>query len=200
MKLQVPLLAFACAVAIFESAAASPKSGTISVVAPANYTEHSYRGTPDLGLTLAMVEAGGGPAHFDSKRLLRVLGGPKAQRELQKLQREYGKARMAAFEQTFTFAVRDTGTVLALNHITMPSQPRISPRDGRTLALDIYRDGVMPTGKFDCGYMMEHMITHRVHIVVMHDVNVARGQGPSHNANFHIILTRMIADLHRELG
>lgn len=200
MKLRVPLLAFACAAAAFGSAAPSPKNGTITVVAPANYTIHSYRGTPDLGLTLAMVEAGGGPKRFDSVRLLRVIGGPQAQSEFAKLQREYGKAKMAAFEQTFTFAVRDTSTVFALNHITLPSQPRISPHDGRRMAIEIYRDGIMPTGKFDCGYMMEHMITHGVHIVVMHDVDVARGQGPAHNANFHIIFTRLIADLHRTLG
>jgi hypothetical protein len=172
----------------------------MSVVAPANYTVHSYRGTPDLGLTLAMVEAGGGPQHFDSARLVRVLGGPKAQSEMAKLQHEYGKARMAAFEQTFNFAVRDTATVFALNHIALPSRPRISPNDGKKIAVEIYRDGVMPTGKFDCGYMMEHMMTHPVHIVIMHDIDVAHGQGPSHNANFHIILTRMIADLHRAYG
>jgi hypothetical protein len=29
----------------------------------------------------------------------------------------------------------------------------------------------------------------------MHDINVARGHGPQHDANFHIILTRMIVDL-----
>lgn len=172
----------------------------MTIVAPANYTHHSYRGTPDLGLTLAVIEAGGGVQHFDSARLFAVLGGNKARSEAAKLEREYGKAKMAAFGQTFTFAVRDTANVFALNHITLPTKPSVSPSDGRTMAIAIYRDGVMPTGKFDCGYMMEHMMTHSVHIVVMHDINVAAGQGPSHNANFHIILTRMIADLHRAYG
>ncbi len=149
---------------------------------------------------LAMVEAGGGSKHFDSARLFRVLGGSNARNESAKLQHEYGKAKMAAFEQTFNFAVRDTVSIFALNHITLPSNPSVSPGDGRAMAVDIYRDGIMPTGKFDCGYMMEHLMTHPVHMVLMHDINVAAGQGPSHNANFHIVLTRIIADLHRAYG
>ena len=199
MKCRAAVMALACAAAT-GSAASSAQMNTMTVVSPADYTKHSYRGTPDLGLTLAVVEAGGGPEHFDSVRLFRVLAGSKAQSEALKLQHEYGKSRMAAFEQTFTFAVRDTANVFALNHIALPARPRISPSDGRGMAIDIYRDGVMPTGKFDCGYMMEHMVTHPVHIIVMHDINDARAQGPSHNANFHVILTRLIADLHRAYG
>ncbi len=200
MKLRVVLLTFACAAAVFATALPSSHNGSINVVLPANYTEHSYRGTPDLGLTVAIVEAGGGAKHFDSARLFHVLGGSRAASEYAKLQREYGKAKIAAFQQTFTFAVRDTATVFALNHVTLPSQPRISPQDGRSMAIAIYHDGIMPTGKYDCGYMMEHLMTHGVHIIVMHDINVAHGEGPTHNANFHIILTRMIADLHQAYG
>lgn len=200
MKLRVPLLAFAGIATVFGSAPPSAQGGTITIVSPANYTQHSYRGRPDLGLTLAMVEAGGGVQHFDSMRLLQVLGGSKAPSEAAKLEHEYGKAKMAAFQQTFKFAVRDTATVLALNHMALPDRPSVSPHDGRSMTTDIYRDGVMPTGKFDCGYMMEHLVTHTVHIIVMHDINDARYQGPSHNANFHIILTRIIADLHRAYG
>jgi hypothetical protein len=165
------------------------------VVAPANYTEHSYRGQPDLALTLAMVQAGGGPQHFDSARLYRVLAGPHAKKEAEKLQRLYGKARMDAFMQTFTYAVHDLVGLFALNHIALPDRPAVSPRNGAALTTAIYHDGIMPTGKYDCGYMMEHLMTHSVHIVLMHDINVAHGHGPSHNANFHTILTRMIADL-----
>ncbi len=197
MRLRAALLTFACTAAMLAPALSVGQVETMTVVSPANYTKHSYRGKPDLGLTLAVIEAGGGPEHFDSVRLFRVLGGANARSEAAKLQHEYGKARMAAFEQTFTFAMRDTVKVFSLNHIALPSQPSVSPHDGRAMAVDVYRDGVMPTGKFDCGYMMEHMMTHPVHMILMHDINDARDQGPSHNANFHIILTRLIADLHR---
>jgi hypothetical protein len=82
----------------------------------------------------------------------------------------------------------------------MSDTPRVSPQNGRELAMAIYHDGIMPNGKYDCGYMMEHLMTHPVHIVLMHDINVARGHGPTHNANFHIILTRVVIDLKNMYG
>jgi hypothetical protein len=168
---------------------------TITITAPANYTEHSYRGAPDLGLTAAIVQAGGGADRFDSRRLYQTLAGPHAKAEAVKLQKLYGKAKMAAFMQTLTYAVHDLNTLFNMNHVALPAKPRISPKDGRAMTVAIYQAGVMPTGKYDCGYMMEHLMTHPIHLVLMHDINVARFHGPAHNANFHIILTRMVADL-----
>jgi hypothetical protein len=179
-------------------AVSSQRPNTMTIVAPANYTEHSYRGKPDLGLTLAIVQAGGGPAHFESGRLFQVIAGTHAKAESAKLEHLYGKARMAAFMQTFTYAVHDLLALFAINHIDLPQHPSISPHDGPRIATAIYQSGVMPTGQYDCGYMMEHLMTHPVHIVLMHDINVAHGHGPTHNANFHIILTRMIADLRND--
>lgn len=173
----------------------APGRGTMTITAPANYTEHSYRGTPDLGLTLAIVQAGGGAQRFDSGRLFQTLAGADAKAESVKLQQLYGKAKVAAFMQTFTYAVHDLITLFNINHVALPARPRIAPTNGRAITVAIYQDGIMPTGKYDCGYMMEHLMTHPIHIVLMHDINVARGHGPGHNANFHIILTRMIADL-----
>jgi hypothetical protein len=168
---------------------------TMTITAPALYTEHSYRGKPDLGLTLAIVAAGGGPAHFTSARLFRALAGPHAGAESRKLTRLYGKAKMAAFMQTFTFAVHDLALLFKMNDVALPGKPSIAPDKGRAIVGAIYHDGIMPTGKYDCGYMMEHLMTHPVHVVLMHDIDVAHGHGPRHNANFHIILTRMVVDL-----
>lgn len=170
------------------------QSNTMTIVAPANYTEHSYRGEPDLGLTLALVEAGGG-AHFKSNRLFSVLAGRHAAYEAVKLRKLYGKARMDAFMQTFTYSVRDLIGLFAANHIALPARPSVSPSNGRELSIALYHAGIMPTGKYDCGYFMERLMTHPIHVVLMHDINVARGHGPAHNANFHLILTRMVADL-----
>lgn len=167
----------------------------MTVVAPANYTEHSYRGKPDLGLTLALVQAGGGAARFKSDRLFSVLAGHHAGSEAAKLRKLYGKARMDAFMQTFTYSVHDLLGLFAANHIALPAHPSVTPSNGRALSIALYHAGIMPTGKYDCGYLMEHLMTHPLHIVLMHDINVARGHGPAHNANFHIILTRVVADL-----
>lgn len=173
---------------------------TMTITAPAYYSPYSYRGKPDLGLTLAMVEAGGGSAHFNSARLFHVLAGSHEAGESQKLSRLYGKARMAAFMQTFTFAMRDLVTLFKINHVTLPEKPRISPERGRAIVSAIYHDGIMPTGRYDCGYMMEHLMTHPLHVALMHDIDDARGHGAQHNANFHIVLTRMIADLRNLYG
>lgn len=170
-------------------------SRTITVTALAQYTEHSYRGKPDVALTYAILDAGGGPGKFNSAKLFRTLGGRHTNAEVRKLQRVYGKAKMAAFMETFTFAMSDLQTLFKLNHIAAVDPPRSVYQNGRGLSMAIYHAGIMPNGRYDCGYMMEHLMTHPIHVVLMHDINVARGHGPQHNANFHIILTRVILDL-----
>jgi hypothetical protein len=172
----------------------------MTVTAPARYTEKSYRGRPDLGLTAAMIEAGGGAGHFDSRKLFAVLAGPKAKAETAHLTRLYGKAKVDAFLQTFTYSVADLLTLFHLNHITLPQRPRIAPSNGRAIVVAIYHDGIMPDGKYDCGYMMEHLMTHPIHVVLMRDVNNQLGFGPRHNANFHIMLTRLVVDLKHTYG
>src|ERR1700722_17607224 len=42
----------------------------------AMYHRNSYRGAPNLNLTLAVVIAGGGPQKFSSAKLISVLAGP----------------------------------------------------------------------------------------------------------------------------
>lgn len=175
-------------------------SQTITVVAPARYTKNSYRGRPDLGLVVAIVQAGGGPGRFDGNRLLTVLAGGNPKPELARLRKQYGKARVDAFVQTMTFSMVDLLQIFNENHVALPARARVSPGDGRAMALAIYHDGIMPNGKYDCGYMMEHLMTHPIHIVLMHDVDNVRGFGRSHNASFHTILTRAVVDLKNTYG
>jgi hypothetical protein len=196
--------ALCCTLCACASQKAAPRSstpprledrGTITVTAPAFYTERSYRGRPDTALTFAILKAGGGAGTFDSGKFFHVLAGPHENAEAKRLQHLYGKAKMAAFMQTFTFAMNDLQTLFKLNHIALADPPRVSPQNGRDLTMAIYHSGIMPDGKYDCGYMMEHLMTHPVHVALMHDINVAHGHGPTHNANFHIILTRVVLDL-----
>lgn len=181
-------------------ATAKPASQTITVIAPARYTKNSYRGKPDLGLVVAMVEAGGGRGRFDATKLLTVLTGGNPKPEIARLQKHYGKGRIDAFVQTMTFSMVDLLQIFNYNHVALPDKPRVSPRDGRAIALAIYHDGIMPNGKYDCGYMMEHLMTHPIHIALMHDVDNVRGFGPSHNSSFHTILTRAVVDLKNTYG
>ncbi len=167
----------------------------MTVTAPALYTRNSYRGQPDLGLVVALVDAGGGPHHFDGKKLLAVLAGGNPKPETARLEKQFGKERTTAFVHTLTFAMPDLLTLFRDNHIALPSHPSVSPHDGRALALAVYHAGIMPTGKYDCGYMMEHLMTHPIHVVLMHDINNVHGFGPKRNAGFHTILTRVVVDL-----
>jgi hypothetical protein len=174
---------------------APSQQATMTMTAPALYTKYSYRGRPDLGLAVAIAQAGNRHGHFDGKTFLRTLAGRNVGSEKAHLERLYGKARVAAFVETLTFSMNDLTQVLRENHITLPSRPRVRPSDGRAMAWAIYHDGIMPNGRYDCGYMMEHLISHPIHVVIMRDVNNQRGHGPRHNANFHIILTRVVVDL-----
>jgi hypothetical protein len=182
------------------SPAAATHGGTMTVTIPAGYRANSYRGVPDLGLTTALITAGGGAGHFDAAKLFRVLAGPKSNPERARLDHLYGKAKVDAFLQTFTFAMIELVQLFRDNHIALPAKPRIAPSDGRAMSLAVYRDGIMSNGKYDCGYMMEHLMTHPIHVVLMHQVDNERGHGPKHNANFHIMLTRVVLDLKKSYG
>jgi hypothetical protein len=174
--------------------------GTMTVTIPTNYHASSYRGQPDLGLTSALIVAGGGSGHFDAAKLFRVLAGPNRSSERARLDHIYGKAKVDAFLETFTFAMIDLVQLFRDNHITLPDRPRIAPSDGRAMSVAVYRDGIMSNGKYDCGYMMEHLMTHPIHIVLMHDIDNAHGHGPKHNANFHTMLTQVVMDLKHTYG
>ena len=173
---------------------------TMTITSPAMYIHNSYRGTPDLGLALAIDEAGSRRGHFDANRLFGVLAGKNADAERNRLERLYGRGKFQAFMQTWTFSGRDLEQLLRYNHVTLPSSPRVSPSDGKAMSIAIYHDGIMPTGKFDCGYMMEHIMSHPIHVALMHDVDMHQLYGAKHNANFHVIFTRVVLDLKNDYG
>lgn len=168
---------------------------TMTITAPAMYTHNSYRGRPDLGLAVAIDKAGTGHGHFDANRLFAVLAGKNADKERNHLERLYGRGKFHAFMQTWTFSGRDLEQLLRDNRVTLPSSPRVSPDDGKAMSIAIYHDGIMPTGKFDCGYMMEHIISHPIHVALMHDIDMHQLHGAKHNANFHVMFTRVVLDL-----
>jgi hypothetical protein len=164
------------------------------------YHHTSYRGAPDLNLALAVVLAGGGPAHFDASTLVGVLGGSMTKAEVAKLTREYGAAKVSSFLATFTFAINDVLRIVQEKKIALPSDPIPDPKDGGRLTAALVWAGTMPNGRFDVGYMIEHMISHDLHVVLMHDINNNPAFGPAANANFHVILTRAVLDLKSAYG
>jgi hypothetical protein len=162
-------------------------TGLLSAPATAGWKgPTSYRGTPDLSLTAAMVAAGGGPAHFDSKRLVAVMAGKNAPAALAYLTHQYGSADVDAFFKTFTYAVDDSLRYATSKGIKLPATA--VPR-GTVLTQELYAAGTLPNGNYDPGYMLERLVSHPIHMWVMWDINKQPDLGKQTDETFHIMLT-----------
>ncbi len=152
-----------------------------------------YEGPPDLPLTSALIAAGGGPSHFSSARLFKVVAGRGADAEAKKLTDQFGAADVKTTFAIFDYAIDDTIVVATAQHIVLP-RPMPDPKNGKALALALYRAGVTQDGRrWDVGYMLEHLITHPIHHVVMNDIDAKFGK--DNNAVFHMALDQMMHDL-----
>lgn len=145
-----------------------------------------YTGAPDLTVTSEMVAAGGGPQHFDSKKLVGVMAGKNAPAALAYLTRTYGAANVDAFFRTFTYAVNDSLKYATAKGIALP--PATVP-SGAVLTQRLYAVGTLPNGTYDPGYMLEHLVSHPIHMYVMWDINRQPDLGKKTDETFHIILT-----------
>ena len=162
------------------------------------HTSHGrYYGKPDLAVTAAMIGAGGGAASFSSQKLFAYLAGVHAKPEAASLVKRYGAAEIDQFFKTFDEFVRLAVVQVGKDRISMPP---VQPPAGPTLARSLYRAGVMPDGRYDVGYMLEHLLSRPMHVVLMQQVNASASFGPAKNAQFHIILTAAMRDLHSAYG
>lgn len=154
-----------------------------------------YHGPPDLALTAAVVEAGGGAQHFSSRKLFVHLAGHQDLREGFRLTREYGVHDMAQFFATFNTFVDDA---LAQERARGRVLPHVAVPPANRLANQLYRAGIDRAGRYDVGYMIERLFSRPVHVAIMREVDANPHYGPAENARFHVILTRVIKDLHRD--
>ncbi|MBD5653659.1 MAG: hypothetical protein IAI50_00570 [Candidatus Eremiobacteraeota bacterium] len=164
------------------------------------YHRTSYTGSPNLNLTLSLVEAGGGPAHFDATKLVGTLAGASTGPEVAKLTKQYGAENVKSFLATFTYAIDDTLRLVTVNKVALPATPEPNPANGPELAAALYSAGLLSDGKYDVGHMIEHAISHKLHVALMHDIDANPDYGPKKNANFHVILSQAILDLKAEYG
>jgi hypothetical protein len=154
-----------------------------------------YLGAPDLPLTAAVVAAGGGAQHFDSLKLLAVLAGANTNAEVQSLTKRYGQERVTAFVVTFNHAIEDALIAATQAGVTLPDPPPGLAQDGKVLSSQLVNAGTMSDGRFDVGYMLEHLISRQIHVTIMQQLNADPDVGPQRNADFHVILTSVIQDL-----
>jgi len=159
-----------------------------------------YHGAPDLLLTAALVAAGGGAQHFDSLKLLGILAGENANAEVQLLTQRYGKERVTAFVVTFNHAIADALATATKAGVKLPNPPPGLAQEGKELSRQLVAAGTMSNGRFDIGYMLEHLISRQIHVDIMQQLDADPDVGPTRNADFHIILTAIIQDLQKQYG
>ncbi len=156
-----------------------------------------YLGKPDLALTVQMIEAGGGPAQFSSQKLFAYLAGSKTSAEAKSLTQRYGASNISQFFKTFDRFVHLAVAQVQTQHIALPPA---KPAPPAVLANSLYRAGVMPDGRYDVGYMLERLLSRPMHVTLMRNVNDDPAFGAQKNAQFHVILTAAMKDLHKAYG
>lgn len=151
-----------------------------------------YTGAPALQVTLSMVEAGGGPTHFQTVTLLKTLAGPKFDAEVAKLTKQYGSAQVGQFLKTFDFVVSDSLRIVTEKKIALPSKPNPDPHDGEALAGALWAAGQTGEG-YNVEVMLDRAVSHPIHIQVMGDID--NKYGLAADAQYHTILTTAMKDL-----
>jgi hypothetical protein len=151
-----------------------------------------YAGAPDLPLTLSMIVAGGGPAHFKSTILVGTLAGASTKAEVAKLTKQFGAKQVSSFLTVFDFVVADSLKIVTQKKIPLPKQPKPDPKDGKALSAALYTAGVVD-GRYNVEIMLDHLVSHPIHVQVMDDIDQKYGR-PA-DANYHVVLTQAVLDL-----
>ncbi|HEX3469059.1 MAG TPA: hypothetical protein VHT05_13355 [Candidatus Elarobacter sp.] len=154
-----------------------------------------FTGSPTLPLTLSIVVAGGGPSDYKTTRLIGVLAGSAADAEEKKLADQFGSDNVVSFVKTFDFVIADALKLVQQHNVALPSAPAPSPTDGRALSAALYTAGVTPSGTFDVEYMLDHLVSHPLHVQIMDDIDNDPALGPKADGNYHAILTQAVLDL-----
>ncbi len=186
-------LAVAAAVALL---AATPESdAAMSRSMPGPDHTIAYVGKPDLALTAALVQAGGGATNFNAGNLVAFLAGPNASAEMKHLNAEFGPQETQASVTAFTYAVDDALRIATKAGVKLPP-PHPSLAQRRAIVRAMYHDGINSHGVWDVGYMLDHLLSHPIHDQVMHDIDHRPGYGQRIDYNFHVVLTQAMYDLH----
>jgi hypothetical protein len=164
---------------------------------PPRFGGANYCGAPKLTNTLSLIVAGGGPSHFSTVTAFGVLADGKASAEEAKLIKQYGKPAFGQYIKTFDFVISDALAIVTKAKVPLPKTPDPDPKDGKALAAALYADGVGPNG-FSVEYMLDHLVTHPVHVQVMKDIDAKYGL--SADAAYHVVTLQIFQDLKAVYG
>jgi hypothetical protein len=156
----------------------------------------NYTGSPDLGTTSALAQAGGGAATFSIATALTAMVGPDlTNKEVAKLTKQYGKKSVGDWITVFDYVVQDGAATAASAGVTIPApDPALQ---GKALAAALVKDGA-GDGTFWTGTMLDHLVSHGVHVAVMDSIDVKFG--PAMDGNYHRITDQAMYDLAQALG
>jgi len=152
-----------------------------------------YTGAPALGVTLAVVMAGGGPKHYSTMTLLKTLAGDKTNAEVASLSKTYGKAAVGQFVKTFDFIISDALHYVTVKHVALPSQPAVDPKNGEALAGALWGASSIGGSRHNVEVGLDHLVGHALHLQIMKDVDAKYGVGA--DAQYHVILGKAMGDL-----
>jgi hypothetical protein len=160
------------------------------------YGGPSYAGKPALGVTVALVKAGGGPQDFSLVTALNnMLGKKTVNAEVQKLTKQYGKKRVHMWVQVMNFYIDDTLKIAKKKGISLPPPASLS---GKDLAVALVKAGTAKDGTFWAGNLFDHAVSHKIHVQLMNDAD--KKFGAKWDANAHKVTNQAFYDVAHALG
>jgi hypothetical protein len=156
-----------------------------------------YLGPPQLALTRAVIDAGGGsPATFHTTALIATLEGSNAAAEEAGLVHRFGQDAYDQFLAASDFAIQDGAGLAAARHVAIPAKAVPPAGDHKALAAALAAAGTYDKqGDFDIEYMIDHLLSHPIHEVVMDDIDAKLGKRA--DAYYHAVFAVLIGDLRR---
>ena len=77
-------------------------------------------------------------------------------------------------------------------------QPAPDPTDGKALATALYQAGIDPKIGFNVEYMLDHLVSHPIHVQVMKDID--KKFGLKADATYHVVTLVVFQDLKKAYG
>jgi hypothetical protein len=125
--------------------------------------------------------------------LTNFAGAKTATAEVTKLTKQYGEQRVASYVVVQNFAVDDSVKLALAGGIAFP-KPTLT---GPNLAKKIVTVGLLD-GTYYEGYMLDHVVSNKIHDAVMVDIDAKYGTVA--DANYHLISDQAHYDLAQALG
>jgi len=157
-----------------------------------------YSGPPALGVTAALVAAGGGPAKYSTATaLVAMVGKPTVDAEVAKLTKQYGAPAVTAWLKTFDFAVGDALKIATGKGIKLPApDPKLT---GKSLATTLVTAGTAD-GTFQIEFLLDKAVSHGIHVQVMDDIDANAAYGKKADLQYHEISNQAFYDVAQALG